>query len=304
MAECSEQAHFQPLKPLSFKYFYIFETKQFMKIKIYSILLLLTYFQIHSQLIEDFEFGFGSNNWVWHSANGYNLELQKQWELTADPFGPILGLNSAIIDKENISLGNTAEYWLISKELSINDNEELTFWGNQTIAEDQGSLFEVWATTGDQTNYPGYVQIASWTESQFSSSPINDVKKTIPLTSFGGSSIYIAFIRRHTQTSAAIGGDRWIIDNIAIEDGPLKIRSYNKDIFKAYPNPTADFWNFEAGGKIIESIKIINVLGKVVLSITPNNSNAIIDASFLDSGIYFADISTAVESAKMVLIRK
>lgn len=72
--------------------------------------------------------------------------------------------------------------------------------------------------------------------------------------------------------------------------------------FKIYPNPTQNIWNFTAAKEAIEAIQIFDALGKNILTTTPKDTSAILDASGLPSGLYFAKITTAnaTETVKLM----
>ncbi len=78
--------------------------------------------------------------------------------------------------------------------------------------------------------------------------------------------------------------------------------NFTKSNFKVYPNPTTNNWTFITSTSQINSIEIIDLLGKVVLTKNVTSNEVIIDASNLNSGIYFARVSTisAIETVKLV----
>lgn len=79
--------------------------------------------------------------------------------------------------------------------------------------------------------------------------------------------------------------------------------SYSKSNFTVTPNPTINNWNFNSN-EIIKSIEITDILGKTVVNISNNHSdNFIIDASQLNSGIYFAKIASGSEIQIIKLIK-
>ena len=84
----------------------------------------------------------------------------------------------------------------------------------------------------------------------------------------------------------------------------LGIATFNASHLKVYPNPTQNNWNFISDNETIESIQIADVLGKTIMMITPNNTNPIIDASGLNSGIYFARVATGSEVKTIKLIKE
>ncbi|WP_282134706.1 T9SS type A sorting domain-containing protein [Seonamhaeicola maritimus] len=69
-----------------------------------------------------------------------------------------------------------------------------------------------------------------------------------------------------------------------------------------YPNPTQNNWEIKTKSQIIQSINLSNVLGKKVLSLSPNSNEAKIDGSSLEAGLYFAQIKTnsGINTLKLV----
>ncbi|MES2487027.1 MAG: T9SS type A sorting domain-containing protein, partial [Bacteroidota bacterium] len=74
-------------------------------------------------------------------------------------------------------------------------------------------------------------------------------------------------------------------------------------IVKAYPNPSNSAWTFAAGNAVISYIQIVDLSGKVILSQNANGNQAVVDASALASGVYFAKV-TAGDAATTVKVVK
>jgi len=92
------------------------------------------------------------------------------------------------------------------------------------------------------------------------------------------------------------------VDNIYFHNNTvLSNDEFSKNTFKAYPNPTKDRWTLR-GESQIKSIRVIDILGKEVMFLLPNNNEATIDGAGLKSGIYFAQVETLlrVDSVKLV----
>ena len=68
---------------------------------------------------------------------------------------------------------------------------------------------------------------------------------------------------------------------------------------KIYPNPSHSDWNISTSNDVIQSIELFDILGKRVLAFRPNATNALIDGSNLNDGVYFVKIET--ESAKQTI---
>ncbi len=79
---------------------------------------------------------------------------------------------------------------------------------------------------------------------------------------------------------------------------------FSNSYFKVYPNPTTNVWNFTSEKNQIDSIQIMDILGKVVLTKSVNSNQATLDASSLNSGIYFAKISSISGSETVKLVKK
>jgi hypothetical protein len=83
----------------------------------------------------------------------------------------------------------------------------------------------------------------------------------------------------------------------------LATKGFSTSNFKVYPNPTNNNWNFSSVKESIQSIQIVDVLGKTVMTVNPNNTAAIVDASALNAGIYFAKIATATANQTIKLMK-
>ena len=67
------------------------------------------------------------------------------------------------------------------------------------------------------------------------------------------------------------------------------IVEFAKNGVKAWPNPSQNQWNFTAPAAI-SAISVTDISGKVVFSGIFNAANAVVDASGMASGIYFAQV--------------
>ncbi|ARV06620.1 hypothetical protein BTO04_07885 [Polaribacter sp. SA4-10] len=84
--------------------------------------------------------------------------------------------------------------------------------------------------------------------------------------------------------------------------GTLGTNDFDLASFSAYPNPTQNSWTVKTQNVNMSSIKVYDVLGKNVLSLSPNSSETVIDGSNLKTGLYFAQIKTekGVQRIKLV----
>ncbi len=73
---------------------------------------------------------------------------------------------------------------------------------------------------------------------------------------------------------------------------------------KVYPNPSKDSWNVQTANVKMSSIQVYDILGKNILSVSPNDTKARINATSLKAGIYFAKINTANGSSSIKLVKE
>jgi hypothetical protein len=82
----------------------------------------------------------------------------------------------------------------------------------------------------------------------------------------------------------------------------LSIENEDKSTFKVYPNPSTSFWNFESDA-VITQVEIIDLQGKKVISLSPNQNSARISTDFLANGLYLSEITTHSGVKRVKLIK-
>lgn len=106
--------------------------------------------------------------------------------------------------------------------------------------------------------------------------------------------------------SIASAGDYSILFNrvsgVYTFGAPFANNTFDQSNFVVAPNPTNNSWKF-ASNKAIVSIQIVDVLGNVVATVTPQGYAADVDASNLAKGLYLAKISTANGSETVKLMK-
>lgn len=82
----------------------------------------------------------------------------------------------------------------------------------------------------------------------------------------------------------------------------LAVNKFDANKFSVYPNPTNNSWNFTSANSEISSIRIVDMLGKTVMSKKASSSEVSVDASSLSTGMYFAEIVSgdAVQTVKVM----
>jgi hypothetical protein len=125
----------------------------------------------------------------------------------------------------------------------------------------------------------------------------------IPISTFNGG---VSVRDNIGQMQLAMAGPAFgptYIDNVYFHnDTVLSTDDFETTTFRAFPNPTNGDWNI-SGNSIINSVAVYDILGKQVISLTPNATETVIDASSLNSGMYFARIE-GIEGSKTVKLIK
>ncbi len=81
-------------------------------------------------------------------------------------------------------------------------------------------------------------------------------------------------------------------DNVYFHENVLGTNDFQVSEVSVYPNPTSDVWNIRAVSQDITSVKVYDILGKNILSLSPNATEVLVDGSGLNSGLYFAQVKT------------
>ena len=98
--------------------------------------------------------------------------------------------------------------------------------------------------------------------------------------------------------------ETYLIDDITLGATILGVEDFKIAGFSAYPNPTQSSWKVKSKGQAISNISVYDILGKQVLTMSPNSSEAIIKGSNLKSGLYFAQIKTEFGTNSIKLIKQ
>lgn len=94
-------------------------------------------------------------------------------------------------------------------------------------------------------------------------------------------------------------------DNLYVhKDTTMGLDDLESVNFNVYPNPSNNVWNVKTSNSVINSIQVVDILGKQVVSLNPNSTEVQIDASTLNTGLYFARIESNSGIKTIKLIKK
>lgn len=95
-------------------------------------------------------------------------------------------------------------------------------------------------------------------------------------------------------------------EGLKLADAPPSLSTTDFEIIelKIYPNPTQNVWNVKSTNTKINSVEVIDMIGKHVFSVYPNSNEVQIDASTLNVGLYYARIKSDSGIKTVKLIKK
>ncbi|WP_309641183.1 T9SS type A sorting domain-containing protein [Flavobacterium sp.] len=86
----------------------------------------------------------------------------------------------------------------------------------------------------------------------------------------------------------------------------LGVNAFDVDTFEYYPNPTSDVvsFAFKNTSTTIDTIEVMDILGKTLLSKTINHNDAMIDLSSLEKGIYLVKLNANGQTKTVKISKK
>ncbi|PWH83925.1 hypothetical protein DIS18_05065 [Algibacter marinivivus] len=197
------------------------------------------------------------------------------------------------VNEANImTAGNPWDVSLSQGDLSLTDGASYTF------------SFDAYTATGTtRSMIVGIGQDTSPFDANTVTTSLTDVKTTFTYTLAAN---YGSAGSMNSRVIFDMGAETGFvfIDNVSLQLVVLDVQDAEKATFKTYPNPTYNTWTIKTDNIQIQTISVFDVLGKQVLSLSPNTSEVEVDASNLKSGLYFAQIKTATGIDSIKLIKK
>ena len=92
------------------------------------------------------------------------------------------------------------------------------------------------------------------------------------------------------------------IDDVAMGAGILAVDNFTKDVFSIYPNPVNDMLNISSKTEI-SNVMVYDLLGKEIVSITPNMNLTQIDMSSFSSGVYMVKVTVGNSSKTYKIVK-
>lgn len=212
---------------------------------------------------------------------------------------PHSGLNSAASDSYINSVGAlTPDNYLITPQFGISaSNLELTYW---VATQDPSWPSEKYSVMVSTTGKNPADFTAVFTETLIAATS-TWVQRTVPLSSYNGENIYIAF--RHWGSTDFFN---FKIDDILI-DFTTGINTVNEDAnIGVFPNPSTGLINVLMPKNTTNfNVAVFNVVGEEVSSMNVSSNKTVVDLTNQSNGIYFVKVTSNGEvTTKKVLLSK
>ncbi|MDD3877108.1 MAG: choice-of-anchor J domain-containing protein [Bacteroidales bacterium] len=177
----------------------------------------------------------------------------------------------------------TPDNYLVTPAFNINSaNLELSFWvAAQDVAYPAEKFSVLVSTSGaNVADFTATLHTEVLSDSAYK-------KITLPLGTYNGQTIYIAF--RHWDCT-----DQFFLklDNVKIDIASGINETSNVSSVNIYPNPVKGNLNINATN-LINNIKVVNTLGQIVANEKVDALNYTINTSDFKYGVYFIQIETA-----------
>ncbi len=173
--------------------------------------------------------------------------------------------------------------WLITRQVDVaGDDFELSFWVKTQDPDWPHEHYSVFISTGESIVPGVFEEIHSET---LTAENVEWQQRTLPLSGYHGELIYIAF--RHWDCTDWF---QILIDEIEVT-GTVGISEVAEITSKVYPNPTRNLLNIKSEEKI-NYIQVYDLTGRVIYNMNVDNSQAVINVSNFNHGVYFLRIHT------------
>lgn len=143
-----------------------------------------------------------------------------------------------------------------------------------------------------------YETIITSTGAHSVTSPLSEIVATDEVMQIGYSVYGLIASPGDEPAGRVFGGITF--SNLTLSNDP----NFNVSEFTVYPNPSTDKWNIKTNGQDITSVQVFDMLGKSVMSLTPNRNAIEVDATDLPAGLYFARVSSENGTKSIKLIKQ
>lgn len=225
-----------------------------------------------------------------HYNDVTNTDFNPFWgsnsgNVVIEPYSGDLGLNYPELDFQGTLVGGAGN----SIDVSSMTYLHFDYW------TDGGSSLRIVpvSVTSPEIVYDVFQELGTLPQKQW-------VSVEVPLSHFAGYDFNIKELKFDQG-----GFETFHFDNIFFtNEATLGTEDLVQTSFKTFPNPTIDSWTIKTQNIRISTIRVFDLLGKNILLLSPNTTEATIDGASFKAGLYFAQIKTETGIITVKLIKK
>jgi len=83
----------------------------------------------------------------------------------------------------------------------------------------------------------------------------------------------------------------------------LSVNQFTNNMFKVFPNPSNNVWNFASKSNIMDTVTISDISGKTIYSQNVNALEFAVNATSFSNGLYFATVTSGQNTATYKLVK-
>jgi hypothetical protein len=181
-----------------------------------TFILLLANFSYGQLSTENFNSGIIPSSWAVIS----NQTVANNWVPTAT--GGLQSTGAATVNPaSNNTVGKTAEYFLITPQVTVPTDGEFRFYAKQGSFSNKGTVYQLRVSTANQPDLSSFnVVLQTWTEAGVNPMNTNATtyeQKIVPVPTIAGLNVYFALVAITNQTgTSGTSGDSWFVDNVRV----------------------------------------------------------------------------------------
>lgn len=184
-----------------------------------------------------------------------------------------------------------ADRWLVLPKLNLTTNNKIQF---DIKSQDPSFLENISLKLSTTTNEKSAFTTTLWNNT---SVPGKFTNMVIDLSNYNNQKIYLAFVLNSTDMFYGI------VDNISILGQAVGLNDISKTSnLSIYPNPANDFFTISNANEAY--IKVIDILGRTLITKHISSQNETISIKDLNAGIYSVQIIKDGEISSKKLIKK
>ncbi|MBO6606671.1 BspA family leucine-rich repeat surface protein [Psychroserpens sp.] len=204
--------------------------------------------------------------------------------------------------EDAVAFNQDLSSWDVSSVVTMNNmfeeatsfDQDLSDWDLSSVTTMADMFFGI---TISLTNYDNMLIAWNTDSSGLDGDGIDDIPNGILFG--GGNSVYCNGETSWMNLDTTYG---WTITDAGLDCSTLSIDSFNFDEIEVYPNPTSSYIYLQGNFLDLNTVEILNVNGKKVMTLNSNFSS--IDIRDLSSGLYFIKLYSQNSFKTIKFIKK